>query len=72
VSEISDLGRNLFGKNIKASTLDERIKRVFIYYLVYGEIHDVRNIKSVFHLFYHVTQAKIEAGERMVRNHKTN
>lgn len=44
----------------KGDDLETRIRRMFVYYLVYGEIHDFRNLKSVFHLFYHVALHIVE------------
>ena len=37
----------------KDLNLDKRVQYIFLYYLTYGEINDFRNMKNVFHLFFH-------------------
>lgn len=53
----------------KEDTSDDfgkKAERLFLFYLVYGECHDFRNLKHVLNLLYHVCLSKWEKGEKPI------
>lgn len=44
----------------KDNDFEKRVHKVFLYYLIYGEINDFRNLKNVLNLFYHYSLERLE------------
>ncbi len=49
-----------FDLNSKDFDFEKRVQKLFLFYLVYGEINDFRNMKSVLNLFYHNSLERYE------------